>query len=297
MDALALNIRALTWLGQQLQQAREGQGISLEEIAQTTHIGLGLLRALEQGNSTSLPEPVYVQGFIRKYAQRVGLDFATLMAEAQAQGLEATPVAESKSWLRWQRHNSPSPTDFPNSVIPEPVLAESSPSAASPARTPLGYPLLGLLTLLIGSFAIFWVWQRSQPTAPPSTVTLTPPPLPPSAALKPEPEASAVNAPPTAKAVKTEVAVGSMPATIEANGPVWLEVWVDGKPQPGRMLKSGQQLNFQVRQSLRIYPGRPDMVTVRWGDRRVSPLGPIQNIRWYEFSTSPSPAQERAPSP
>lgn len=61
-------------LGEYLQTERLNKGISLEEIAAETKISLGMLQAIEAGNTQQLPAPVLVKGFLRSYAQQIGLD-------------------------------------------------------------------------------------------------------------------------------------------------------------------------------------------------------------------------------
>jgi|GEM_PF-1927491 cytoskeletal protein RodZ len=63
----------LTEIGQALKQAREGRRRTLEDVALETHIKLHHLEAIEAGDESRLPEPVYVKSFIRKFAQAVGL--------------------------------------------------------------------------------------------------------------------------------------------------------------------------------------------------------------------------------
>ncbi len=58
----------------QLRKAREEKTLRVEEVAIRTRIRLLFLEALEEGRFEELPEPVYVQGFIRRYADAVGLD-------------------------------------------------------------------------------------------------------------------------------------------------------------------------------------------------------------------------------
>lgn len=58
---------------QELKSAREARGISLQEISTATLINLKFLEAIEQGNTTILPQ-TYVRAFIREYAQVVGLN-------------------------------------------------------------------------------------------------------------------------------------------------------------------------------------------------------------------------------
>ncbi len=77
-------------VAQKLVQAREAQGISLEEIATKTFIPMRILKALEAGETFKLPEPIFVQGFIKRYAKLVGLDGETLAKEIP---LNTQPVA------------------------------------------------------------------------------------------------------------------------------------------------------------------------------------------------------------
>ncbi len=60
--------------GAYLQRQRELRGFSLEEIAEQTKISLRALRALEAEDWEILPADVYVRGFVRCYAEAIGLD-------------------------------------------------------------------------------------------------------------------------------------------------------------------------------------------------------------------------------
>jgi cytoskeleton protein RodZ len=61
-------------IGTYLSQIRQEQERSLEDIAAKTYIPLRLLKALEAGQERPLPEPVFIQGFIRRYGDALGLD-------------------------------------------------------------------------------------------------------------------------------------------------------------------------------------------------------------------------------
>jgi len=65
-------------LGQEIQQARLAQGVTLEEIAGHTHIQLAHLQKIENGQFDFLPRP-YVVAFIKTFAQHVGLSGETLV--------------------------------------------------------------------------------------------------------------------------------------------------------------------------------------------------------------------------
>ena len=60
-------------LGTRLRQAREGQGLSLAQASVDTRILQQSLTALEEGAFSRLPGDVATRGFIRNYAQYLGL--------------------------------------------------------------------------------------------------------------------------------------------------------------------------------------------------------------------------------
>ncbi len=77
----------LAEIGGYLRQSREGRSLSLEEVSAKTMIPVRTLRAIEGGDLKQLPEPVYVHGFIRRFADSLGLkgvdvagEFPTTMA-------------------------------------------------------------------------------------------------------------------------------------------------------------------------------------------------------------------------
>lgn len=61
-------------VGQKLQRARLEQGFSLEQATAATHIRLGYLEAIEDGNLDSLPSYTQARGFLRVYADFLKLD-------------------------------------------------------------------------------------------------------------------------------------------------------------------------------------------------------------------------------
>ncbi len=61
-------------LGQELQQARYSQGLSLRQLHERSLVPLHHIEALENGRVDLLPEDVYVRGFIRRLGDVLGLD-------------------------------------------------------------------------------------------------------------------------------------------------------------------------------------------------------------------------------
>src|SRR5262245_30399219 len=78
-------------IGQKLNQAREDQHITLEHASESTRIRVLYLKALETDDVSVLPSPVQARGFLRNYADYLGLDFDRLLDELRA---EQTSSAE-----------------------------------------------------------------------------------------------------------------------------------------------------------------------------------------------------------
>ncbi len=64
----------LALIGAKLKVLRQEQELSLEEVAFKTLIRVSQLRAIEEGQLEKLPEPVYIQGFIKRFANALGLN-------------------------------------------------------------------------------------------------------------------------------------------------------------------------------------------------------------------------------
>ena len=63
----------LAEIGAQFKRIREDKELSIPHLTATTLISERYLRAIEAGQMDSLPEPVYVRGFIRKYGDALGV--------------------------------------------------------------------------------------------------------------------------------------------------------------------------------------------------------------------------------
>jgi cytoskeletal protein RodZ len=82
------------WMvGEVLQERREELGLELDEIGAMLRIKPGYLAALEQGRTHDLPGPTYAIGFVRAYAEFLGLESEPVLArfKAEAAGVTARP--------------------------------------------------------------------------------------------------------------------------------------------------------------------------------------------------------------
>lgn len=68
-------------IGNLLREAREQQGLTLEDIKESTHIRRVFIEALEEERFDALPDPVYGRGFLKNYAGFLGLEAEPLLEE------------------------------------------------------------------------------------------------------------------------------------------------------------------------------------------------------------------------
>ncbi|MGI8865693.1 MAG: helix-turn-helix domain-containing protein, partial [Rubrobacteraceae bacterium] len=61
-------------IGPTLLEARTEKGLSLDDVEQATKIRKRYIEGLERDDYTVLPDAVYVQGFLKTYANYLGLD-------------------------------------------------------------------------------------------------------------------------------------------------------------------------------------------------------------------------------
>lgn len=70
----------MSTVSQILSQKRKAQDQTLETISRDLHIKIENLQALESAAWNSLPDPAFVQGFIKSYSQYLGLDAKYMLA-------------------------------------------------------------------------------------------------------------------------------------------------------------------------------------------------------------------------
>jgi cytoskeletal protein RodZ len=71
----------MTSFGSSLRRERELRGITLQEIAASTKIGVPLLQAIEEDRFDKLPQGLFVRGFVREYARFLALDEQKVLTE------------------------------------------------------------------------------------------------------------------------------------------------------------------------------------------------------------------------
>jgi len=75
-------------IGQRLKVEREDQRLTLEKVFEATRIRVPYLQALEADDLSVLPSPVQARGYLRNYAEFLGLDFDAILDEMHAMNMQ-----------------------------------------------------------------------------------------------------------------------------------------------------------------------------------------------------------------
>ena len=83
-------------IGQRLKKAREYRNLTLEKAEEATRIRLQFLRALEADDFSVMPSPVQARGFLRNYAEYLGINLDQVVEELRATRPEPEVVFEGE---------------------------------------------------------------------------------------------------------------------------------------------------------------------------------------------------------
>ena len=95
----------MTSFGASLRREREIRGVSLQEIAAATKIGVSMLQAIEDDRLDKLPQGLFVRGFVREYARFLALDEQKILTELSFHASQI-PAPEAASSERGEKISS-----------------------------------------------------------------------------------------------------------------------------------------------------------------------------------------------
>src|ERR1044071_8957688 len=81
----------MTSIGQKLKEAREEQRLTIEKAFEATRIRVQYLHALEADDLSVMPSPVQARGYLRNYAEYLGLDVSRLLDELRDANTQKPP--------------------------------------------------------------------------------------------------------------------------------------------------------------------------------------------------------------
>jgi cytoskeleton protein RodZ len=278
-------------VGEELREARNALGVSLEDAATQLRINKRYLQALEEGRVKDLPGAAYAVGFVRSYATALGLDPDE--AVRRFRDVSGTAVRQSGEL-----------------VFPEPVPRRGIPTGVLAA--------LGL-ALAMGGYVAWYQWSGqgervvdSVPPLPPRLERAAEAPAardtPPTPALVAEPPAP----PPPAVAPRPPAPIDpdKPRVVIRAKG----ESWVQVRDNPGnrvladRVLRAGDSIEIPNRAGIVLTTGKAENLDILLDGQEVDPFGgpgvrrnialePDRLRTPPAAAASPAQAQPSAPRP
>ena len=84
-----------TELGRQLQEARERQGLALDDAAHRLHLPWRVVAKLEQGDWEGIDSPIYLQGYLRSYTELLGLPTPDLVRKVAREAVQPQPLVST----------------------------------------------------------------------------------------------------------------------------------------------------------------------------------------------------------
>ena len=299
--------KRMTSLGATFRREREARGVSLEEIAEETKIGIRLLRAIENEQFDRLPGGIFNKSFVRQYARYLGLDEETAIREyLQAVGSAREPAPSQRS-----------------APLEPPVLSSG-----------ISYPRIiaaavGLGVLVAGIAYGLYRLQAHWTAAPASrgedsskSISASTPPRPAPLPTEPQSAPSPVVPSPSlgagpadfpaasssSPAVASAPSIASVPSVlqpsgqaessppreglqlrIDSRGPVWLSITADGAKQWQGTLRPNQTREVQATESVRLTVGDAGAVELTLNGKPLPPLGRSGEVKSITITAKGTP--------
>jgi cytoskeletal protein RodZ len=244
-----------------LLQVRQEKSIRIEEVAAKTHIRLIFLQALDAGQFEELPEPVYVQGFIRRYGEVLGLDGNALA-------------------------NTFTPHVFPLDSINNSQNLDKKPDIRIPLFIPyillLAVAVIGLIYVLNPRLTAKSLAKKQNSVSTQKQTT-----TPPSVALSPtadSPTRKQNSVPTIPPASPNSTTSPTVDVTLELQGKSWLQVKVDGKVEFVGYLTKGQRQTWKAKKQLSIRSGDAGAVLISVNNQPAKPFGGQGDVKEVTFT-------------
>ncbi|HEX6512762.1 MAG TPA: helix-turn-helix domain-containing protein [Chloroflexota bacterium] len=247
-------------LGTMLRSAREEKGVSLAQAEAATMIRRSYLQALEEDEHGGLPGAVYVKGFLRNYAQYLGLDPSHVLS------------------VYHREHADQS-------------LQVVTPAAVKPRGTSqliTGGTIAGLLLVVVVGVFTTYIYRQVEsfrraaaPSAQAAALVPTPTPIPPTATPAPSQAAAAAPAPlpvPTA----TPPANGAE-VTAKVSQDAWFQIAVDGQPSFEGVLKAGETQTWKGKDDVFVWTGNAGGVHIIFNGQDLGTLGSVGQVVKKDF--------------
>ena len=269
-------------IGPILEKRRLEKGLSLKEVEQATKIRTRYLEGLEREDPTVLPDPVYARGFLKTYANFLGLDGERLSRELRDR---RSPRRE-----RQLNHEAPGTSDFERPLITPGGVGEAERRRVSGATVLTVALAVLVLAAVIG--ALYYVGSRSAGTG--SEDTPDEPAVEqedPGPSQKEESATEATTSTPGGDTGEAEAdaAPETDPVTVRVVGaPAGLTVTVDGAVALDQFAQPGFSQTFEAQNSVTVSTANAGAVEVEVDGENQGRLGRSGQGATREFPVQPA---------
>ncbi len=275
-------------IGQVLEKARKEKGLTLDEVEYATKIRKRYLAGLEREDFGALPDAVYAHGFLKTYANYLGLDGEELSRELRDR---RKPRRE-----RARDYGAPNKSDFDRPLINPGELSATRRRKGISGTTILTF-LVGFLALAAVVGALYYVGLDVQR----SGENPAPPPEEEKAGGDPAPQAGGGEAPEERDQPAGDQAgapqgeqgpdAGSQPEpdtlTVEVNvkgSPSWLSILSDGNLAYEEIAQPGFSQTFEAQREISIRTGNAGAVGVEVNGQDLGKLGDSGEVLTRAFT-------------
>ena len=274
-------------VGRQLRKAREDKGLSLEQVQKAIRIKRVYLEAIEADRLDDLPGPVQARGFVRSYANHVGLDPDTLLGQLDgvASQIVAPPPSSPQATIK-PATDSLRPAAAPRSNI-APPRAGPAPRISMESSLPLPLPILiaGAIALfVIGGLLLIQAFRAEAPAPAPTLPASVP-----------------LSISQTAEVAPTAPPIARVTVTLTPSEHVWVRVTHDGLTAFEGFMEPGQPQSCEAAQQVIVETGNGAALTATVNGEDVGVLGPRNRVAvraWgVEGEVTPAPTATPAPPP
>ena len=251
-------------IGSQLRQAREARGLSIEDVQKATRIKRIYIEAIEAEQFQALPGPIQARGFVRSYANHLGIDADELLMQL---GGNTPPNASVTGPLP---RNGP-----PANHRSEPMRAPGKPFSTPPRRNdnvsgslPLPLPILiagVLLLFVIGGLLILQALSAESPAPEPTPLANVNNSIRPQAV---EDSAPVLPSPPPREVV----------LSVTASEHVWVRITQDGITSYEGILNPDEVTTWSGKEQVIIETGNAAALSVMVDDQPVGVLGARNSV-------------------
>jgi cytoskeletal protein RodZ len=130
-------------IGQKLKEARESNGVTIEEAAEDLKLRVSQIENIEEGNIKAFKDVFYLKFFIREYAKYLGLNYEKLVDEFNEFLFDYTSKIPVDDIEKAKKEKKEEPKK-----IASPYTLNREKKMKIPAK--LIYVIIGLLIIVIG---------------------------------------------------------------------------------------------------------------------------------------------------